>query len=724
MSTDIVVATRTTTRTTTETTRISADGTRTVTRAVRVVSSVSLDPAKRPTVELAESDQLSHAPSPNLSVEDDQNHAHGMLSATLSLSAIPNTEYSAVRSEPTPLPTCARISNLNHAELFKEEFHLISRAMDPSDDDDGGEFIANLTAYLETKTIVTISQEYRCSLASQFAQSLAHIRTRVESMSESHVAAPLYARYIGFVIRVLDNCDCFSYHAIRSCILTDGLGVVLPMLFATDSTSSEHMAGAVLFKSVQKLLVAASRPENLHAHVDAYSRLSCSHVWGCRGQLVVDGEEAVQLVWPEGGRRAVSLRLLQKGGRATEAFRNWRATSFPNSAPFTGEAWLDALEVNQADQTFKGRQVGLMWQNYENAFVLFVPTKTAKTAQDVFQSLADEQPWSRAWVRQELVLSAEFAVSVPGFEAPLPIEVVGALALLEPEPVLTRADYWMLCVPRYFAFTSPTSPKPLTTIMTGAQAYHQQDLALAAMNIIKAPMTVEDPYSMPFEQLMQELLCSEASNKMMSRVLSCGSSKQSSMFNFSLDFKNAAVFDDLKFEVGAIESTGDPDTFLVSFSKTTSYTNFKNMLSEFDQVDKEKIPELIAETKTPYFKPQYHDQLMDSANRIGRFFNSKPFLSNEAEEEETRVIRLGSKNLVMAYAHCFKYTPSDDTMLGYLGKTSPFVLFQSKEPDSVDVWAILEDIGNQAYVPIGVLVSAAELITSDGDVTLPVTSIL
>ncbi|KAJ3242805.1 hypothetical protein HDU78_001123 [Chytriomyces hyalinus] len=723
MSTDIAVATRTTTRTTTETTRVSADGTRTVTRALRVVSSVSLDPAKRQTVNLAASDQPSHAPSATPSIEDDQSHAHAMLSATLSLSAVPNTEYSVVRSEPTPLPTCARISNLHHAEKFKEEFHSVSRAMDPSDEDDGGEFIDDLTAYLETKTVVTISPEDRCSLASQFAQSLAHIRTRVESMSKSHIAAPLYARYIGFVTRVLDNCDCFSYHAIRSSILTDGLGMVLPMLFGTGSTSSEHMVGAVLYKSVKNLLVAASRPENLHAHVDAYSRLSCSHVWGCGGRLVVDGEEAVQLVWPEGGRRAVSLRLLQKGGRATEAFRNWRATSFPNSAPFTGEAWLDALEVNQADQTFKGRQVGLMWKNYEHAFVLFVPTKIAKTAQDVFQSLADEQPWTRAWVRQELVLSAEFALSVPGFDLPLPIEVVGALALLEPKPVLTRADYWMLCVPRSFAFTSPTSPMPLTTIMAGAQAYHQQDLALAAMNVIKAPMTVEDPYGMPFEQLLQELLCSEAGNKMMSRVLSCGSSKKSSMFNFSLDFKNAPIFENLKFEVGAIESTEDPDTFLVSFSKTTSYTNFKNMLSKFDAVDKEKIPELIAEAETPYFKPQYSKQLMDSADRIGRFFNSKLFLSNEAVEDETQVIRLASKDLVMAYAHCFKYTPSEDTMLGYLGKTSPFVLFQSKEPDSVHVWAILEDIGDQAYVPIGVLVSAAELITSDGDVTFPVTSI-
>ncbi|KAJ3235895.1 hypothetical protein HDU81_011353 [Chytriomyces hyalinus] len=438
MSTDFVVATRTTTRTTTETTRINADGTRTVTRASQVVSSVSLE---KPTVQATESDQPPLNPTATIPEENDQGQSNPLMSVTLSLSAVPSTEYSVVRAEPTPLQTCARISNLNHAELYKEEFHSISRAMYPNVEDDGGEFIAALTAYLETKTIVIISPEDRCSLATQFAQSLAHIQTRVESMAESHVAAPLYARYIGFVTRILDNCDCFSYNAIRSCILTDGLGMVLPMLFGTGRTLSEHTVGAVLFKSVQKLLVAASRPENLHPHVDAYSRLSCSHVWGCEGKLVVDGEDAVEMVWPEGGSRAVSLRLLQKGGRATEAIRNWRATSFPNSEPFKGEAWLDALEVNQADQTFKGRQVGLMWKNYEHAFVLFVPTKIASTARDVFQSLDDEQPWSRAWVRQELVLSAEFAVSVPGFEAPLPIEVVGALLLLEPEPVFKQGDY-------------------------------------------------------------------------------------------------------------------------------------------------------------------------------------------------------------------------------------------------------------------------------------------
>ncbi|KAJ3342995.1 hypothetical protein HDU83_005840 [Entophlyctis luteolus] len=717
----VAVLTRTTKRTTNETTRISACGVKTVTRVSRTERSTSVAYATR---KLDGQTVTGRAPVPA-----HESVVESVVSAASALSAVPGRTYRVVRSAPVPITTRCRISNLLLTDQYMAEFSYILGTIDASDEDDNGEFIDTLKEYLGSKTVVTVSPNDQCLLASQFADSLLIVKSRLESMPQTYlksqtiVAARLFALYLGFITRMLKNCDCFSYSAIREKILTDVLGVVFPMLFADDYRDlSEHVIGSVIFKSLQTLLAAASRPENMFAHVASYSRLSASHVWGFGGSLVSGNEDAVVLEWPEGGRRSVSLRLLQKGGRATESFRKWRNSCFPDCESFKGEAWLDSLEVNQADQIFKGRQVGFMWKNYQDAFVLFVPTKNASAASDVFQSLEEEKPWTRAWIRQELVFSAEFSISVPGFYFPLPIEIACALALLEDGASLKRSDYWTLCLARSFAFRAPNAPLPLTTIMNGAEAYYQQDHILAAMNIIKAPLTVEDPYGMSFEQLLRELLFSEARNKVISRVLACGASEDSSMFKFSFGFINAPIFDSLNFELGQINPSNDPNTFRIHFSKVVAYAEYKSLLGAFERT--EKISDVLTtDSKTRYIKPQYSNQMMDSADRIGRFFNSSLFVCSEDLDQQPQVIRLASKHLVLAYAHCFKYTPSEKAVVGYLGKTSPFVLFSSKEPDSVHVWSILECVGDQIYVPIGVLASAVDLVSSDDGLEVFVTSI-
>ncbi|KAJ3235896.1 hypothetical protein HDU81_011354 [Chytriomyces hyalinus] len=183
--------------------------------------------------------------------------------------------------------------------------------------------------------------------------------------------------------------------------------------------------------------------------------------------------------------------------------------------------------------------------------------------------------------------------------------------------------------------------------MAGAEAYYQQDLALAAMNVIKAPMTVENPYSMPFDQLLQELLCSEAGNKMMSRVLSCGCSKNPAMFNFRLIFETRPSL-----RASTLKSVQLNPLWIQTRSRKGK--DSRTLAEE-------------AEAGRMYIKPQYHKQLMDSSDRIARYFNSQLYLSNEAEENVTQIIRFMSKTLVMGSAHFFAYTPSDNIVLGYLG---------------------------------------------------------